>query len=41
MMLEIVRYLANLKTEKALDTNIDKAINFLLGKERFVGRDKP
>jgi Bacteriocin-protection, YdeI or OmpD-Associated/Domain of unknown function (DUF1905) len=39
--LEIVRYLANLKTEKALEINILRAINYLLGKERFVGRDKP
>lgn len=39
--LEIVRYLANLKTIATLDKNINKAINFLLGKERFVGRDKP
>lgn len=39
--LEIVRYLANLKTEKTLDKNIKRAINFLEGKERFVGRDKP
>ncbi|MDD2766605.1 MAG: DUF1905 domain-containing protein [Candidatus Moranbacteria bacterium] len=38
---EIVRYLSNLKTEKSLDRNIVRAINFLLGKERFVGRDKP
>jgi Bacteriocin-protection, YdeI or OmpD-Associated/Domain of unknown function (DUF1905) len=38
---EIVRYLTNLKTEKALEMNILRAINFLLGKERFVGRDKP
>jgi hypothetical protein len=41
MRLEIVRYLANLKTEETLDRNIAKAINFLLGRERFVGRDKP
>jgi len=39
--LEIVRYLANLKTEKALEKNILRAIHFLLGKERFVGRAKP
>ena len=39
LQLEIVRYLANLKTEEALDKNITKAINFLLGKERFIGRD--
>jgi hypothetical protein len=38
---EIVRYLTNLKTEKALEMNILRAINFLLGKEKFVGRDKP
>ncbi len=39
--LEIVRYLANLKTEQTREKNIQRAINFLLGKERFVGRDKP
>lgn len=39
--LEIVRYLANLKAEKTREMNIQRAINFLLGKERFVGRDKP
>jgi hypothetical protein len=39
--LEMVRYLTNLKTEKALEINILRAINYLLGKERFVGRDKP
>jgi hypothetical protein len=38
---EIVRYLANLKTEDAQKRNIKRAINFLLGKERFIGRDKP
>jgi Bacteriocin-protection, YdeI or OmpD-Associated/Domain of unknown function (DUF1905) len=39
--LEIVRYLARLKTEEILEKNIKRAISFLLGKERFVGRDKP
>lgn len=39
--LEIERYLANLKTEESLQRNILRAINFLEGKERFVGRDKP
>jgi len=38
---EIVRYIAHLKTEKSVERNVAKAINFLLGKERFVGRDKP
>jgi hypothetical protein len=38
---EIVRYIANLKTEESIDRNVSKAITFLLGKTRFVGRDKP
>lgn len=38
---EIVRYLANLKSAETLDKNIVKAIDFLLGNGRFVGRDKP
>lgn len=38
---EIVRYITNLKTEKARETNILRAIHFLLGKGRFVGRDRP
>lgn len=38
---EINRYLTNLKTAKSLEENVTRAINFLLGKERFVGRDKP
>ena len=38
---EIKRYINHLKTETAVDKNVERAINFLLGKERFVGRDKP
>ena len=38
---EIIRYISNLKTEKSVERNITKAINFLLGKGRFAGRDKP
>jgi hypothetical protein len=38
---EIVRYLTRLKTKESLDKNIAKAINFLTGKEKFVGREKP
>ncbi len=38
---EIVRYIANLKTEQSVDRNIERAINFLLGKGSFVGRKKP
>lgn len=38
---EIVRYIAHLKTEASVDRNVAKAIDFLNGKARFVGRDKP
>jgi len=38
---EIIRYIANLKTEESIDKNIPKAIAFLLGKGKFVGREKP
>lgn len=38
---EIIRYLARLKTEDALIRNCTRAINFLLGKERFIGRNNP
>jgi hypothetical protein len=36
---EIVRYINSLKTEESIDRNIQRAIHFLLGKERFAGRD--
>lgn len=36
---EMNRYLHQLKTEASVQRNIEKAIQFLLGKERFVGRD--
>ncbi|MGE0590167.1 MAG: YdeI/OmpD-associated family protein [Cyclobacteriaceae bacterium] len=36
---EIIRYISFLKTEASIDRNVTKAINFLLGKERFVGRE--
>lgn len=35
---EIIRYISFLKTEKSIDNNIKKAIDFLLGKGRFIGR---
>lgn len=38
---EIVRYIANLKTEESIIKNVAKAIGFLLGENRFVGRNKP
>lgn len=38
---EIKRYINNLKTEASIDKNVERAIRFLLGKERFIGRDRP
>ena len=38
---EICRYISFLKTNESINRNIEKAINFLLGNERFIGRDKP
>ncbi len=38
---EISRYLFHLKTEESLNRNITRALNFLKGKERFAGRDRP
>ena len=39
--LEINRYIARLKTDEAIERNVARAIGFLLGKNRFVGSDKP
>lgn len=38
---EIARYINNLKSEEAIERNIHRAIQFLSGKGRFIGRDKP
>ena len=38
---EIIRYISNLKTEVSVDRNVRRAIGFLLGRERFLGRDHP
>ncbi len=38
---EIVRYIANLKSEEAISKNITRAVQFLQGKGRFVGRNNP
>lgn len=38
---EINRYLSGLKTQESIHKNIIRALNFLKGKERFIGRDKP
>lgn len=37
----IVKYISNLKTEKSTDKNVIRAVNFLLGKESFIGRKMP
>ncbi|QBZ98296.1 YdeI/OmpD-associated family protein [Flavobacterium sangjuense] len=38
---EIIRYISALKTEESIIKNVAKAIGFLNGENRFVGRDKP
>ncbi|MFN8355843.1 MAG: YdeI/OmpD-associated family protein [Spirosomataceae bacterium] len=38
---EIVRYIASLKNEQSIAQNIEKAIGFLTGQNRFVGRGMP
>ncbi len=38
---EIMRYIGTLKGEAAIAKNVVRAMNFLTGKERFAGRDKP
>jgi len=41
LQFEIVRYISALKTEESVDRNVTRAIDFLSGKARFIGRDKP
>lgn len=38
---EIIRYISNLKSAESITNNVQKAIGFLTGKNRFVGREKP
>jgi hypothetical protein len=38
---EIIRYISYLKTEASVDKNVERAMQFLTGKEKFVGRDRP
>jgi len=38
---EIIRYISFLKTEESVNRNVIKAIDFLQGKGRFIGRDTP
>ncbi|WP_316819019.1 YdeI/OmpD-associated family protein [Pedobacter nyackensis] len=35
---EMVRYISSLKTEESRNRNIERAINFLLGKSSFIGK---
>lgn len=37
---EIVRYISSLRTEESRNRNIERAINFLLGKSSFIGRKR-
>ena len=38
---EIVRYISQLKTDESVRRNVSRAIDFLNGKGRFIGRDGP
>ena len=38
---EIIRYIGFLKTKASITKNIARAIKFLTGTERFIGRNKP
>lgn len=38
---EIMRHIGHLKSEEAARRNVVRAIAFLEGRERFIGRDKP
>lgn len=38
MQKEIIRYISTLKTDESRQKNIKRAIGFLLGENRFVGR---
>lgn len=35
---EIIKYISSLKTEESIDRNVQRAIDFLLGKGYFIGR---
>jgi hypothetical protein len=38
---EIIRYISSLKTEESIDRNIKRAMDFLMGRGKFVGRNNP
>jgi hypothetical protein len=37
----VTRYISSLKTEAAVDRNVERAIGLLVGEGSFVGRDNP
>jgi hypothetical protein len=37
---EIVRYISRLKSDRSVELNVARAIAYLLGKGRFIGREK-
>lgn len=37
---EIIRYISHLKSEESVDRNVIRAIDYLLGKGTFVGRER-
>ncbi len=38
---EIIRYISFLKSEESIEINVEKAIGFLMCKNKFIGRSKP
>ena len=38
---EIISYISYLKTDVSIEKNIEKIIGFLIGKNKFLGRDNP
>ena len=38
---EIIRYISFLKSDISIEKNIEKLIGFLIGKNKFLGRDNP
>ena len=38
---EIIRYISSLKSDESVSRNVQRAIGFLNGENRFIGRDKP
>ncbi|WP_255501837.1 YdeI/OmpD-associated family protein [Olivibacter sp. SDN3] len=41
LRLEIIKYISYLKTEESVDRNVARVIRFLLGQDKFLGRERP